>query len=493
MSGYLWKPIEPLSDRELAIDTTELQPLYDSWHAVKARLHAESPETLAGFRNRLVRSLSIETGILERLYDLDRGTTEALVLSGFVEDLVSRSSTDIEPSLLIDILRDQEAAVLLVMDAVASNRSLSPGFIHELHAILTKHQHSTRAIDQFGSHVEIPLLHGQYKEHPNNPTRAKGQVHEYCPPVQVRSEMENLLQWLASSPSVDPLVQSAWLHHRFTQIHPYQDGNGRVARALTTLVLLKADLLPLVIDRDLRSLYVEALEQADVGDLQPLFALLASLEKKAILQALSVDIEEDVARDRSIAAAVIDSLAAKFNRRLREKEAELRHVNDVAASLRGRTKELVGIHLHSLARAVAPAVEPDVFLLDGGPDVRNSYWYKKEVVDSARESGKWVNFAEGHYFLKATMRYGQVRLVFVTSFHHIGRELSGIMEATAFAFLEFYEEENDRVVTSERFFTCSLEPFVLTWNSDAQRLAVPYDKWLDAALAIALKEWGDHV
>ena len=38
---------------------------------------------------------------------------------------------------------------------------------------------------------------------------------------------------------VAPEVEAAWLHHRFTQIHPFQDGNGRIARALATLIFVK--------------------------------------------------------------------------------------------------------------------------------------------------------------------------------------------------------------------------------------------------------------
>jgi hypothetical protein len=101
-----------------------MRPLYETWRASKERLRQSSPASLKEFTQRLVRRLSIETGILERLYDLDRDTTEALVAHGFVEDLVSHASTDIEPSRLIDILRDQEAAIQLVMDCVAGNRPL---------------------------------------------------------------------------------------------------------------------------------------------------------------------------------------------------------------------------------------------------------------------------------------------------------------------------------------------------------------------------------
>jgi hypothetical protein len=117
-SDYKWHTIEPLSPADREIDLAAMKPLYDTWRASKERLSQSSSEGLKEFNARLIRRLSIETGILERLYDLDRGTTEALIVHGFVEDLVSRSSTDIEPSRLIDILRDQEAAIQLVMVAL---------------------------------------------------------------------------------------------------------------------------------------------------------------------------------------------------------------------------------------------------------------------------------------------------------------------------------------------------------------------------------------
>src|SRR5580704_5816999 len=156
-----------------------MRPLYENWRASRKRIQQSSQLQLADFNQRLIRRLSVETGILERLYDIDRGTTEALVAHGFAEDLVTRSNTNIEPSRLVDLLRDQEAAIQLVVDCVAKNRELTKGLIHELHAILTRHQDTTTAVDQFGHRLEIPLLKGKYKEQPNNPRRPDGVNHEY--------------------------------------------------------------------------------------------------------------------------------------------------------------------------------------------------------------------------------------------------------------------------------------------------------------------------
>jgi Fic family protein len=493
MATYSWKPIERLSDEERKIDLADMHPLYENWRASKRLLQQSSPTQLADFNRRLVRRLSIETGILERLYDLDRGTTEALVANGFAEDLVSHSSTNIEPSRLIDILRDQEAAVQLVIDCVAKNRELTRGVLHELHTILTRHQETSAAIDQFGNRLEIPLLRGKFKEQPNNPKREDGSLHEYCPPIHVESEVDNLLTWLPEYASDDPIIVAAWFHHRFTQIHPYQDGNGRVARAVTTLILLRADLLPLVVDRDLRVEYIKALELADRRQLSALAEIFARLERNAILQALSVDADAEISHQNRLTAAVIESLADKFSKRKIEKVAELRQVNSVAIELRAKAGNLLRKFFEELEITLNEVGDPRVTIFDGGPDHGTAHYYKFEVVQSAKDAGKFANFSEDHYFVKASIRVNRERLIFVVSFHHVGRELTGIMEATAFSKLESYEGSEDRESVSERFSLCSVEPFVFTHKTKVNEIEDAFSRWVDAALAVAVKEYGDRL
>lgn len=493
MSNYKWKHIGPLADEDKSVDLASMRALYETWKLSKERLKEFSESSLERFNVRLVRRLSVETGILERLYDLDLGTTEALVANGFKEELVSRSSTDIEPTRLIDILKDQESAIRLVVDCVAGHRPLTKGVVHELHAILTAHQDTTAAVDQFGTRHDIPLLKGRFKQQPNNPKRPEGDIHEYCPPVHVEAEMDNLLNWLSDAEDVDPIVLAAWLHHRFTQIHPYQDGNGRVARTLTILILLRAELLPLVIDRDLRVEYIKALEEADFGNLTPLTKLFARLERTAILQALSVDTDAEISYEKTLTEAVIDTLAEKFSRRRREKDIKLREVNNLAFNLRGRTRDSLEKNLNRLKEPVSQVVTPEIHLQDGGPDRGNSHWYKFDVIQSAGKAGKFANFNEDHYFAKASFRVERERLVFVASFHHVGRDLSGIIEATAFARLESFEQSDDRDKVSQDFFICSLEPFVLTYRTKLDDITESFDHWLDAALAVAIKEYGDRL
>ena len=497
--AYRWKPIEPLTSLEREIDFSDIEPLTKSWKEFNSRLKSSNPVGLRQFNERLIRSLSIETGILERIYDLDRGTTEALIAKGFIEDLIQRDSTNLEPSTLVDILRDQEAAIYLVQDLVGNARPFTRGILLELHAILTRHQPTTNAVDQFGNRVEIPLKRGAFKDHPNNPTRPDGSIHEYAPPEHVISEVDNLLTWLESYQNENPLLVSAWLHHRFTQIHPFQDGNGRVARVITTMVLLKSGLLPLVIGRDCRTEYIQALERADRESLEPLVSLFAILEKNAILQALSLNLEAEQQVQRSLTAAVIDSLEAKFGKRRQVRRQELLAVNEVAERLRLIGSEYVQRRLDELTRRVFLRDErPDVYVIEGGPDRGNSHWYKFEVTRLNEASNKWINFSEGHYFIKASLRYEKTRLVFLVSFHHVGRELTGVMEVTALLLLETFDEaEEERLIRGERVgsdvIPSCVVPFVLTWTTEAEKVEAAFLKWLDESLAIAIKEWGDKL
>ena len=67
------------------------------------------------------------------------------------------------------------------------------------------------------------------------------------------------------------------------------------------------------------------------------------------------------------------------------------------------------------------------------------------------------------------------------------------MEVTAFAQLESFEASDDRERVSEAFFPISMEPFVITWRTREADIAKAFEHWLDAALAVAIKEFGDRL
>ena len=95
-----------------------------------------------------------------------------------------------------------------------------------------RNQPTYTAVNQFGVTFEPELDRGGFRTQRNNPVRPDGKIHEYCPPEQVESDLDSLIEFYEEAQRVGDrhqLLVAAWLHHRFAQIHPFQVGNGRVA------------------------------------------------------------------------------------------------------------------------------------------------------------------------------------------------------------------------------------------------------------------------
>ena len=114
---------------------------------------------------------------------------------------------------------------------------LTENYIKQLHAMLLKY--STKDIRH----------RGDYKKHPNNveafDTQGKslGIVFATSSPFDTPREMEELVAWTNNALNKDPmnpLIAIGTFIVLFLAIHPFQDGNGRLSRILTTLLLLKS-------------------------------------------------------------------------------------------------------------------------------------------------------------------------------------------------------------------------------------------------------------
>jgi Fic family protein len=86
---------------------------------------------------------------------------------------------------------------------------------------------------------------GDYKQHSNSveatlPGGTKQVIFETTPPGhQTEDAMKTLIEWYKKDISTHPLVKCAIFTYEFVSVHPFQDGNGRLSRLLSTLLLLK--------------------------------------------------------------------------------------------------------------------------------------------------------------------------------------------------------------------------------------------------------------
>ncbi|MFH1257130.1 MAG: Fic family protein [Candidatus Diapherotrites archaeon] len=102
-----------------------------------------------------------------------------------------------------------------------------------------------------------------YKALPNYIT---GSSVKLTPPEKVQKEMKELIEWHDKSiEEMHPLQVASLFHGKFERIHPFEDGNGRVGRLISNLILLRNGYPLLIIRKTQRDSYIKCLEDFHRG------------------------------------------------------------------------------------------------------------------------------------------------------------------------------------------------------------------------------------
>ncbi|MDP3733636.1 MAG: Fic family protein [Nanoarchaeota archaeon] len=128
-----------------------------------------------------------------------------------------------------------------------SKKEISGEFIIELHKKLMKN------VDQRVGYKKLPNI-------------ILGRAITLTAPENVSQEMKNLLKWYQEKENkIYPLELAFKFHHKFEQIHPFADGNGRVGRMLLNHILIRKGYYPIIIRNNHRNKYINALQSADLN------------------------------------------------------------------------------------------------------------------------------------------------------------------------------------------------------------------------------------
>lgn len=479
----IWNPDTGIVDLEADphhLSASEIPGIKAVWTDQRGRLKGTAQ--LSDFTEKLSREWAIETGVIENVYEIERGVTQALIERGFQADLLSHGSTNKPRDYVIQLLRDQKDALDGVFDFVKSDRSLSASYIKELHAALLRSQDTTEGLDAQGRHVNIPLIKGTWKTQANYPVR-DSVTFTYCPPEHVGSEMDRLIAMHAEhvAKTVPSEVQAAWLHHRFTQIHPFQDGNGRVARAIASLVLVKDDLFPLVVTRDDKPKYLDALEAADKGNLKPLIDLIVKLQivqfRKATAISEALLAEEDVQAALKGLHKAADKVAAAQLKALRG-VFDLAHLieDDIDTRLKGINAP-VATALQRVANGATASVTRS------SPET--DHYFRAQIIDNAKHHlGYFADTGEYRSWVALNMRWSR-RGQLVFAIHGIGKPFNGSLICAPF--LEFKDTDEEGQMRAA-MVPVAEEGFVFFYNEDKDRLLSRFTPWRENVIRVALKE-----
>jgi len=482
-SDIRWRGVEPLP--QLNGDVESLLATIDDQRRVwDETLRFATEEEIAEARKRSLRRHAIETGIIERLYDVDWGVTQALVAEGLTIEAAEHEGAISEDTL--DVIRSQYSALEYLAGAARGDLPLTLSFVRELHQLITSHQVSFEAADQFGRVMSLPLQHGSWKTQPNHAVRDGGGRVEFAPPEQVQSAMQTLLDEFEKNEGAHPIVRAAWLHHRFIIIHPFSDGNGRVARALSLLVLLRAHYAPLVISRHQRTEYIEALEKANTGDLRALVRLFARSEGIALRSELIRPVE-------AVPTGGALEVARAYAQRL--------HALDIGGNQdRIAQTQALADQLHDRINAYLGGIRPDLqdafrladqsataSVYDGRPGTDQGQYWRTQLIRTAKAVDFYTNLRDGSWWVNLRLNVLSQTLRYVVAIQRVGRGETGVLAITTFA------ESIDRTGEGEeRRSTTLLHPdpedsVTLVYSDDAGarwgEVAELVDRTLAAAIA----------
>jgi Fic family protein len=157
-------------------------------------------------------------------------------------------------------------AILFVEELVKNKDPLSEWNIKSIHQLILKNIDDKNA--------------GVYR---NINVTISGADHVPPDSLQVAGEMSKFIEWYNSdAQKMHPIERAVRVHGDFVKIHPFVDGNGRTARLLMNLELMKDGFPPVVLPVEKRLEYYEALDRAHtVGDYTPFLILVADTVERA--------------------------------------------------------------------------------------------------------------------------------------------------------------------------------------------------------------------
>jgi Fic family protein len=225
-----------------------------------------TPELLARARDVAKRAAAVDTGAIEGLYEVDRGFTFSVAL----QMAAWESLLDAKGARVRSLVEAQMGAYDFVLDFATRATPLAEAWIRTLHEVMCKGQETYTVYTEIGLQEQILPL-GAYKVLPNHVMKSDGVVHSWAPVDLVPAEMQRFCAELRSADfeTAHPVLQASYAHYAFVSIHPFADGNGRVARALASVYTYRALSVPLVILAEHRTEYRTALEKADGLEYQP--------------------------------------------------------------------------------------------------------------------------------------------------------------------------------------------------------------------------------
>ena len=158
---------------------------------------------------------------------------------------------------------------LRMMEEEASLKGipLTQNFIRTLHKTILRENYTIYHNLPGGMQTSYVIHAGQYKTRQNSVITRYGDRFEYASPEETPGMMGDLVDWyntVEQEGRLSPVELAALFHYRYIRIHPFEDGNGRIARLMVNYILTRHGYPMIVVRSRRKNEYLEALHQTDL-------------------------------------------------------------------------------------------------------------------------------------------------------------------------------------------------------------------------------------
>lgn len=232
-----------------------LDAIYSKWLSIQPLTEAE--------RHLLSMRFTVEYNYNSNHLEgntLTYGQTELLLLfgkvsgEGILKDFNDMKASDVSVRMMTEEAKNKQ-------------EPLTQNFIRTLHQTLLREDYTEYRTLPNGVQTSYVIHAGQYKTRPNSVITRYGDRFEHASPEETPALMSDLVDWYneaESSGELTPVELAALFHYRYIRIHPFEDGNGRIARLMVNYILLRHGWPMIVVRSRNKQEYIEALHQTDM-------------------------------------------------------------------------------------------------------------------------------------------------------------------------------------------------------------------------------------
>lgn len=157
---------------------------------------------------------------------------------------------------------------MIQTEAADKEHPLTKTFIRQLHHTLLREDYTMYRQSPDGATTSCVIHAGVYKTRPNSVITVTGERFEYASPEETPALMSDLVKWYndeEQKAEMSPIELAAVFHYRYIRIHPFEDGNGRIARLLVNYILTRHHYPMIVVKSKDKDRYLTALNRCDVN------------------------------------------------------------------------------------------------------------------------------------------------------------------------------------------------------------------------------------